>query len=286
MLRFLIFLVAVTGLSACGGGGKLSELDRDYATSDINSWQSLKQYSDGSSVLAFKGVLQSDESIDEPRYLFAVTTDPDQLTATISGAINVELVEANDFNGSNYYKYLYNGTNSEGKSINAEVLGYFLDGADNQVSMTTLVIDLDSERPVGSLLSSGTLVQGLPSGRHSYSGGDAQIIFKGSELEQKYNDMLITIDFDKMKGSMLAETENLFISATNFEIDSSNGTFTGTEGLIGYTGTNNTSEANISGAFSGSNASGIHGLVYTKVGDFASDTCSTCGAGTFYARKE
>ena len=193
-MRFLIFLVAGAGLSACGGGGKLSELDRDYASSDSNSWQSLAQYSGGTSVLAFKGIILSDATINEPSYIFTITDNAEILTATLSGAMKLELVESSDLGDTNQYEYLVSGTNFEGEFVEIESAGYFLDGsALDQIGVSYSLIDY-SGGISGSIMSTGTFVQGLPSGSHSYSNGYAMIIYNQSGVEEKYNDLVITID--------------------------------------------------------------------------------------------
>ena len=287
MFRAVVLSLAAISLSACGGGGDLSGLDRDFDNSGTNSYETLTEYEDGSAALALKAVIQSNATIDEPSYTFVLTNYPDEFTKTISSSLNLEELERNDFDGTNYYRIAYEGTNFEGKDVNAATLGFFLDGEEHQVSTTVFFVDYENnENPTYGILSSGTEVQGLPSGRQTYSGGDVIIAYANSGMEEKYDEMAINVNFDNLKGSLLAETENLFISATDFEIDVSNGTFLGDNALIGFSGTDNIAEANVAGGFSGFGADGIHGIVYSKTGDFQSDSCQSCGVGAFYALRD
>lgn len=274
-------------LSACGGGSDLSNLDRDFELSGNSTSETLAEFEDGSAALALKAVVQSNATIDEPSYMFVVTSNPDDFTNTISSTLNIDESDRDDYGGTDYYRIQYEGTNYEGKLVQAVTKGYFLDGDEHQVSTSVLFIDFEnSDNPTFGLLSSGTEVQGLPSGRHTYSGGDAMIAYGDSGIEEMYDNMTISVNFDKLKGSLLAQTENLFISATDFKIQASNGTFMGDNALIGVAGTDDTAEANVAGGFSGVSADGIHGIVYSKTGNFSADSCDACGVGTFYAIKD
>ena len=128
-------------LSACGGGGGLSGLDNSYRNTGTNSNEVVKQFSDGSAVVATKGNLKSLATIEEPSYFFSITDAPDSLIETFNGAMNLEVVQADDFGGTDYYRYVYTGTNSQGKTIEAISLGYFLDGSGNQVSVNIATLN-------------------------------------------------------------------------------------------------------------------------------------------------
>ena len=266
-------------LSACGGGGgNLANLDRDFEN-DGQSNEVIKQFHDGSALVVTKGNLKSLVTIEEPSYFFSITANPTELVDTFNGALNLEVVSRDDFGGTDYYETVYTGRNASGKQLDARTLGYFLDGSGNQVSVTLAAIGEDAV-----LFNSGTLVNGMPSGRHTYSRGDAIIGYK-DDVEVSYNSMTVVVDFDEMTGSVVAETDNLFFSANDFVINAANGTFNGDDATIGRIGGEDIHDADINGAFAGVAAAGIHGMVSSKVENYAADDADG-GVGIFYAIRD
>lgn len=281
MKNTLILIACAMVASSCGGGGSLSDLDSSYDNSGINSNETIKQFSDGSAVVATKGNIKSLATIDEPSYYFSITNEPDSLIQTFNGAVNLRVTDSTDFGGTNYYRYVYDGTTSQGKNIEAVSIGYFLDGSGNQVSVTVATLNNDEV----FLLSSGTLAKTLPAGKHIYSFGDIIMAYRDSGAETSFDKITVAVDFDKSTGSLVAETDSMFASADGFLINKANGTFSGTDATIGFKGGSDRSAADIIGGFSGVGATGVHGLIYTDEGDFASDVCDSCGTAVFYAIK-
>lgn len=282
MKNLLLTCMFATLLSGCGGGGgNLSDLDRDFENSGQAN-EVIKQFADGSALVVTKGNLKSLATIEEPSYFFSITDKPDSLIETFNGAMNLQLISRDDFGGTNYFNDIYTGTNVAGKKIDGRSLGIFLDGSGNQVSIN--VATLNEEEVF--FFTTGTLVNVMPQGKHTYSAGDVLIAFKEYDIEEAYDTITVAVDFDELKGSMVAETDTLFVSATDFTINASNGTFNGSDASIGVKGGADTLDADINGAFAGVGAAGIHGLVTSKSGDFAADECFNCGVAGFYSRRD
>ena len=119
----------------------------------------------------------------------------------------------------------------------------------------------------------------LPTGTQTYSRGDTRILYRGT-VEDSYNKSTLVANFNTKKGSLLAETANLYMSATDFTINTVTGEISGGSAKVGDL--NNSTDyvaAKLLGAFAGKYGDGVHGIIYQD-----SDTNSTVpGSGVFYA---
>ena len=79
--------------------------------------------------------------------------------------------------------------------------------------------------------------------------------------EQSNGNITLTADFTNKTGYMLAKTDNTYMSATNFDINLIDGTFSGDSAEIGLIGGLSKVASTINGAFAGSGATGVHGMV-------------------------
>ena len=264
MFRFAKGLVALSitvGLLGCAADSTstqspLAKLNTDFEKTGQNTIQKLKTYSNGTTVLlALKGSVGSAGKVDDPEYYFAITSDEVTLTETFNGLIEYELTGYNDFGGNKRYAQSTEGINSSGKVITSTTYGNTLDtsGAYASISVGTV----GEER---TLFSAGSVTTSLPTGQFTYSGGDTYIVFDTYQ-EQSNGNITLTADFTNKTGSVLAKTDNTYMSATNFDINLIDGTFSGDSAEIGLIGGLSKVASTINGAFAGSGATGVHGMV-------------------------
>ena len=278
-IKYVVPFIALS-LAACGGSSDLTALDRSFVNNGTTSNLPIKEYDDGTSIIAIKGKLNSGELVyNSDAYIFAFTDDAQAVIDLYSGVINLNISDYDDFEGSDYYVYEAAGFSSNGKEVNANVIGYTLaDGG--HVSFAVAQID---EKYVS--FTDGSISYELPIGEHTYSYGDTLIAFKDT-MEESYDDLTLVANFSTEKGSLLGLTDTLYMSATNFEIDIDNGTFTGETAEIGRQGGSDKIAASITGAFSGLAAEGVHGLLYPNKASTDFEDCGDCGLATFYAVKD
>lgn len=273
MLR-LIFLLSGFMLSGCGGGGNLASLNETFDETGANSSSTLKEYDSGDTVVALKGIFNTANTSGKVNYIFAVTKDGQTIIDTFQGAVLLESSNYTDFDGTDYYSYDGSGSNSKGQEIDTTTIGFFLEQEDLDVSFTHGYIGGHE-----TLFTAGRVIDGVPSGIHTYGHGDVRIIYNG-QVETSYNTATLVADFSKASGNLLAETDNLYLSSTNFEIDLETGVISGGESEIGIRATSDNTEAFIDGAFGGKNAAGVHGIFYEKL-----DSGDMPDLGVFYLVK-
>ena len=272
MIRLFFLLLSAFALSACGGGGvKLSSLDSQYDSTGANTSSLVKQYSSGDAIMASKGIFKMQNSSGETFYIFALTQDFKTLEDTFNGVISLKASNYTDYNGSDYYYYTGSGLNANGDQISSEHTGFNINGTD--VGGIYAVVGGHE-----NLISLGYVPKEKPNGIHTYSNGSVRILYKG-EVEDSFDKATLVANFNTDKGSLLAETDNLFMSATDFDINSNNGQISGGVAKVGSL--NNSSDftnAEILGAFSGLYSDGVHGIIYQS-----DDSAFVVpGSGVFY----
>lgn len=279
MYKIIASMFTGLALSACGGGGSsgsevgsLAELNAAASQSGSTASKALQNYSSGDSVVAMQGVLKTKNSSGKELYVFALTKDKQTIIDTFTGAIALTTSNYNDFGGSSFYSYNGAGTNSDGEAISSKHVGFFFDGTD--VGGTYAVIG-----GVENLMTHGYTPGDLPSGTHTYSRGDTRIIYRGT-IEDSFNKSILVANFSTKKGSLIAETTNLFMSATDFTINTVTGEISGGTAKVGSL-SNSTDfvDAQLIGAFAGPVGDGVHGIIHQTA-----DSQSTVpGVGAFYA---
>ena len=279
MLKYCAAISVTFALTACGGGGgtdlgvgSLAELSKSYTDSGVNSNKVLQEYSSGDSVMALKGQFKTNNSSGKDFYVFALTKDQQTIIDTFNGAINYTTSNYSDFNGTDYYYYNGSGSNANGQAISSTNVGFY-DG-DTDVGGIYVVIGGHE-----NLMSIGYTPGDLPAGTQTYSRGDTRILYRGT-VEDSYNKSTLVANFNTKKGSLLAETANLYMSATDFTINTVTGEISGGSAKVGDL--NNSTDyvaAKLLGAFAGKYGDGVHGIIYQDA-----DTNSTVpGSGVFYA---
>lgn len=279
MLRYCLIVSTTVALTACGGGGgtdlgvgSLAELSKTYTDTGVNSNKTLQEYSSGISVMALKGQFKTNNSSGKDFYVFALTQDQQTIKDTFNGAINFSSSNYSDFNGTNYYFYNGAGTNANGQAISSTHVGYY-DGDTDIGGIYAVVGGYEN------LMSLGYTPGDLPAGTQTYSNGDTRILYRGV-VEDSYDKSTLVANFSTKKGSLVAETANLYMSATDFTINTATGEISGGSAKVGDL--NNSTDyvaAKLLGAFAGKYGDGVHGIIYQDA-----DTNSTVpGSGVFYA---
>ena len=261
MKNYLLLGIGLT-LSACGGGGGVatSEIDKSYSESSAISTSVIKEYSNGQAVVAVKGDLEDGgPSNAPPRYYFVLSENAQTVIDTFNGVIAWDSIE-NKYLVGQRYGVIRRGVNTLGKDVYADTDGINLNLSGNEYASVSYV-EIGDE--IG-LLTSGTVISKLPSGKYSYDG--EAVIGLNSLIEGSENFLLVA-DFNNKKVSFTGSTENLFTSANNLSIDTVNGSFSGDEATIGERYTTFSLPASVIGAFAGSNAGGVHGVAYPSNDD-------------------
>lgn len=261
MRSFIAITLSVTLLTNCGGGGTtLTEnIDRSYNSDQNIATDIIKEYSNGNAVIAVKGDLE-DGGIEgaTPRYYFVLSEDTESVLNTFEGVVTWESVE-NYLDDGAEYGVIREGVNSKGQRVWVDTYGVNLNLSGSEYASLSAVEVGDK----AGFLSSGTIIQRLPSGKHTYQGG---AIIGVNDLVEGDNNLLLVADFDDRTLSFTAATENLFASANNVTIDIEAGSFSSEGGgILGERETTYTQDAAVLGAFAGTNAGGVHGVMYPTV---------------------
>ena len=254
-------MLSVFVLAGCGGGSTLTaDIDRDYASDNSIATDVLKEYSNGNAVVAFKGDLQDGAPAGKPRYYFVLSENVDAAVDTFNGVVVWENVDKYLDEG-NIYGIIREGANAKGQSVYVDTVGRNLNLSGTEYASFSFV--RVGETP--GYVSAGTTATNLPSGIFNYEGG--AIIGLGSIEEGDGDSFSLTANFENNEVSFTALTENLYASASGLKIDNSSGSFSGDGGTIGERDSTFAIPATVIGAFAGTNAGGVHGVVYPTLDD-------------------
>ena len=253
-----IFALTLIGsvVSGCGGGGTslTAGIDQDFSADHKTATDVLKQYSNGDAVIAFKGVLQDGSPSETPRYYFVLSQDAQAAIDTFNGVVVWENINQY-YDQGNVYGIIREGANAKGESIYVNTVGRNLNLSGSEfVSYSFVRVEEDA-----GYLTSGTTITSLPSGNFLYTG--SAIIGIEAVIESGDN-FSLSADFNNKELSFTALTENFYASANELRIDTSNGSFSGDGGTIGERNSTFSMPATVVGAFAGTNAGGVHGVVY------------------------
>ena len=253
-----IFALTLIGfvISGCGGGGSTltTGIDEDFSADHKTATDVLKQYSNGDAVIAFKGDLQDGAPAGTPRYYFVLSQDAEAAIDTFNGVVVWEDTDQY-YNQGNVYGVIREGANAKGESVYVDTVGRNLNLSGSEyVSVSFVRVEEDA-----GYLTSGTTITSLPSGSFLYTG--SAIIGIESVIESGDN-FSLSADFNNKEVSFTALTENFYASANELSIDTSSGSFSGDGGTIGERNSTFSMPATVVGAFAGTNAGGVHGIVY------------------------
>jgi hypothetical protein len=279
MFRIVVLSLAVISLSACGGGNtNTREVDQLYDNTGTNSSSEIKAYTVGEQVviLALKGHIQGDVTPNDTKYYFTMTDDKNFVEDSFSGAIvwtevSGETVINETGTG---YELERTGVNSSGDTFRASTSGLNLNLSGTEYVSLSVVQAAENV----SLLTTGTTVVSLPEGTFSFNKSINGLLGVQDTLEP-LNQLNLTANFTNLSGSLTAVSDNLYMSSTNFEINSQTGSFSGGVSEIGELNTTFSVSADILGAFAGRNAGAVHGFMYND-GENVED-----GIGIFMAHR-
>jgi hypothetical protein len=254
-IKKLAVIPAILAVSACGGGGGGGSASAPTA-------ETLKTYNDGSGVLAAEEVdLSSAGGITN---IQLVSEDNASAREIVEGTINLTVVDGSAAQDGAFYQVSRTGTGSNGSSVKVATVGENLNYSGTEyASLSIVTIDGD----VG-LASGGTPVKGIPAGSFTYSGA-ASVIEPANLGDGTFT---MSANFDNNTGSIAAtipensiagsNNPEYFFSANDLSINQNDGSFSSPNARIGEQGVTS-DDASINGYFAGTNASGVHGLVYT-----------------------
>lgn len=264
MKNLLIVMSCATAVSACGGGGSVS----DIATKPVI----LKTYTNGSGVVVGSPDLGS---AGGPSNLVIAASNV-QVAAEVAGGTLALTATGQTVNGK-YYAVTREGTASNGTSLTVVTEGITL-SEDLREYAAMSIVTIDNE---AGLTSSGTKPSNLPSGTYSYSG--YAVVVNQNEagngtatLTANFNDRTANLAANIPANSASGNSKAYFFSANGMNINVADGSFATANAQIGEVG-RLPYTASVKGYFAGSNAKGAHGLVYGNgstagmLGVFAAD---------------
>ena len=266
-------ICSVALLAACGGGGSVSDIPPSTSPNVVT----LKSYNNGNGVLTAENTNLGTAG-GNANILVALSN----LTAArevASGTMNLQVVAGSAAQNGPFYVVTRTGTASNGASLVVSTAGENLNQSGTEYASISLVTVNNS---IG-LSSAGTPVNGIPTGTYSYS-GTASVVdtVTGSAGDGTFT---LTANFNNNTGTLAAtipantpvgaNNPAFFFSSNNLQINQSNGSFSSSNALIGQTGVTSNA-ASVNGYFAGTNATGVHGLVYTN------DPTAPTYAGAFY----
>lgn len=279
MLKHCVAIAAALALTACGGGGggdhgtgTLAELSKSYSETGQNSHKVMRSYTSGDAIMAFKGVFKTANTSGKDFYVFTITKDQQTSIDTFNGAINLTSSNYTDFGGTDYYSYDAQGVNANGQAITSNHVGYH-DG-DTDLGGVYAVVGGNE-----GLMTLGYTPGDLPAGTQTYANGHTRILYRGT-VETSFDKTTLVANFNTKTGSLVAETNSLFMSATDFKINMQTGEISGGNAKVGsLTNTTDYAAAKLLGAFAGKYGDGVHGIVYQE----ADSTSGVPGSAVFYA---
>ena len=279
MFRFAVLSLAAISLSACGGGNTATrEVDQLYDNTGTNSSSEIKAYTVGDPVviLALKGHIMGDTTPNDTKYYFTMTDDKNLVEESFNGVIVWTEVSRDTvtYETGTGYELERTGVNSSGDTLKAATSGLHLNLSGSEYVSLSAVEAGESL----SILTTGTTVASLPEGSFSFNKSILGLIGIHDTIES-LNQFNLTANFTDLKGSLTAVSDNLYMSSTDFEINSQTGSFSGGTSEIGELNTTFSVTADILGAFAGQNAGAVHGFIYND-GENIED-----GMGVFVAHR-
>jgi hypothetical protein len=274
-LNVTLTVCSIALLAACGGGSSAVN-NNPTATTNV---QTLKSYSDGSGVLAAENTNLGTAG-GAANLLIAATNLTAAREVTL-GNVNLQEVAGSAVSFGPFFVITRTGTASNGASLVVATVGENLVSGTEYASIS--LVTIDNSR---GLLSGGSPVNGIPSGTYTYSGTSSVIDnVNGSAGDGTFS---LTANFTNNTGTLAAtvpantpvgsNNPAFFFSSNNLQINQSNGSFSSSNALIGQTGVTSNA-ASVNGYFAGTNATGVHGVVYTN------DLTAPTYAGAFYGSR-
>ncbi|WP_445808805.1 hypothetical protein [Yoonia sp.] len=268
----MLATTAALALAACGGGS--SDISNNpTATTAV---QTLKAYSDGSGVISASPNLGS---AGGPSNLIIAASDLTAAREVASGTINLVEVPGASATFGQYYVVQRTGTASNGASLVVSTAGESLNIQGSEYAAVSLV-EINNAIAISS---SGSKVNGMPSGNYTYTGpasvmsgpiGDGTFTMNAN-FNTNTGNIAATIPANSPAGS---GNPGYFFSSNTLQINQTDGSFSSSDAAIGSTGVNSYSSS-IKGYFAGTNATGVHGLIYTN------DPSAATYLGAFYGSR-
>lgn len=255
MISTMLATTAALALAACGGGGGDGDGDGGSSGGVGNnpaeiSFGTLKSYSDGSGVFS---------AADSEFNSVVASTSVAKIKQILSGSVDLNEVPGSYQEAGTLYSYSLTGTTADGLTVIIGTGGEDINLLGDEYVQVS-VFQIGNDIGIGS---SGSPVKGLPTGSYTYF-GTASVMDSNTGADGTFT---MTANFDNNTGSIAATIPSginnpaMFFGSNNLSINQTNGNFTTSNALIGETGV--TSEAaSINGYFVGTNALGVHGVVF------------------------
>ena len=163
------------------------------------------------------------------------------------------------------------GTNFEDGSYMMELTAYSADGKPIYVVIVGQCLNSDCENATNSimehdgnvsLIAGGDPIKQLPNGTFVYT-GDVGVTTQDI-TEDEAGGFSLTANFNNRTGQVVGATDSYYFSGGNLTINPATGRYDDSNGSIGRNG-GSTATATVSGYFTGSNAEGVTGLVYSDL---------------------
>ena len=288
-LKASLAVSVVALLAACGGGSsgtnnnpttpsnpppvKISEEQPSLTSQNVIT---LRSYNDGSGALSAENVDLGGSNLSNT---VIVTEDVPSATEIISGALNLTLVPGTSQSNGPFYNVQRVGTSSNGSTLAVNSFGRNLNQSGTEYASISVVVANNSELAINS---AGTVVSSMPSGNFTYSGDASILDVAGNSggdgtfsMQANFNSSTAAI------AATMPATDTspqYFFSANDIIINPTNGNFSSSNALMGESNGNSLGST-IHGYFAGSNAIGVHGVLYPN------STTNGLYLGAFYGSR-
>ena len=244
-------------LSGCGGSGSSVTEDVRLPVLPDDTMANHKVYGD-SNVVSISPDLGGDKGASN---LFMSSDGGTASVEVATGDIVFSTVQGSEVVTGDFYFLERTGTGSGGGSIAVRTSGEKLNATNDYVELSSgTIADKDA------LFTSGSQIVTLPSGNFTYTGAAAvREVGAGANT----GSFTMTANFTDNSATLMAtipadqNTAAYFFTANDITINPTTGSFGDISGnaTIGQTGSTSM-KASVVGSFAGSNAEGVHGLVY------------------------
>lgn len=272
----ILATTAVLALAACGGGSSAVNNNPTLPPSASPTVQTLKSYSDGSGVVSASPNLGN---AGGPSNIIIAASDLTAAREVAAGTVNLQEVPGTAATNGRFYVIQRTGNASNGAALVVTTAGENLNVQGTEYAAISIVSINNS---VG-LSSGGSQVNGIPVGSYTYNG-------VASVVSGPVGDGTFTLNanFNTNTGSIAATipanspagggNPSYFFGSNSLVINQADGSFTSSSSTIGRTGVDSHA-ASIEGYFAGTNAAGVHGLIYTN------DPAAATYLGVFYGSR-
>lgn len=271
-LNATLTISAVALLVACGGGSSGTNnnpttpsnqppviISEEPAPGTSPNVTTLKTYNDGSGVLSSEGIDLGGANLSN---MIISSTDVAAATEIVSGALSLTVVPGTSETNGTLYFVQRTGTSSNGSSLIVNSFGESLNQSGSEYASVSATLVNNSDIAINS---AGTVIDDVPSGNFSYTGN--AIFLKVADGSGADGTFSMQANFNSSTAAIAATmpatdtSPQYFFSANDIIINPINGNFSSSNALIGESN-GNSQNSTIHGYFAGTNAIGVHGVLY------------------------